>query len=49
METLAYVVSEQIPLQRRFLPAPTDMRDGDLLDGGFTGSQLLGQASGWTQ
>ena len=32
METLAYVVSNQIPLQLRFLPAPTDLRDGDLLD-----------------
>jgi len=42
METPAYVVSDQITLQRRFLPAPTDMRDVDLLDGGFTGGHLLG-------
>ena len=35
------LVSNQIPLQRRFLPTPTHMRDGDLLDGGFAGSHLL--------
>ena len=42
MKNWSDLVSVQIPLQRRILPAPKDMRDGDLLGGGFTGDNLLG-------